>query len=129
MTGTTHGWGIPKGKVDEDEGPRPAALREFYEETNLDLSTIDSIVIMGEPFFNYPVKLSKKRKKIVYVYRAFDPLGITENFPFKCVSYVEHTNIPELDKFCWVTAEEACDIVTASQIPLFKKVVEDEARP
>lgn len=42
---TKSSWGFPKGKVDEGETPVSCAIREVYEETGLDVSTlIDSEV-------------------------------------------------------------------------------------
>lgn len=32
-------WSIPSGKIEDGESPGQAAIREFYEETNIELST------------------------------------------------------------------------------------------
>ena len=32
-------WSIPSGKIEYGESPGQAAIREFYEETNIELST------------------------------------------------------------------------------------------
>jgi 8-oxo-dGTP pyrophosphatase MutT (NUDIX family) len=39
-------WEAPGGKIDPDETPRVALMREVKEETGLDIATVDSIVHM-----------------------------------------------------------------------------------
>lgn len=121
LTGTTNGWGILKGKVDDGESLIDAAIREFGEESNVDLEPYlldDRIMISPRPFFRYNVN----GDKTVYVFWAYDLSGLAINFNFSCPSFVEGTDKPEIDKYQWVTVDEAINLVTASQKKLFKYV-------
>ncbi len=130
-SGTTGGWGIPKGKRDKHETILEAALREFYEETDLILEGGQicysyDIHVEYEPFFNYQVKARDKRdekeyEKQVYVFRAYSDSRITE-FPFKCTSLLDNGN-PEIEAYDWVTAEEAHERVVKSQKGMFELTI------
>jgi 8-oxo-dGTP pyrophosphatase MutT (NUDIX family) len=118
-TGTTHGWGIPKGKQDPGETFRETAIREYKEETGLDVTALCDLE--KAPWMIFPVG----KHKIVHVFRAYDHSGAASRFNFHCDSMIEGTKIPEIDKFYWATAEEALDMVTASQKCLFKEIIHD----
>lgn len=113
-----HGWGIPKGKVEKNESLRDAALREFYEETSLDL-TKHAVKIATTPKTILRYKI-KKGKKELYVYEAEDLTdgGLIE-YPFHSLSYTEKGN-PELFHFLWLPKEQALEKITKSQKPLFE---------
>ena len=120
--GMTKGWGIPKGKLDKDESPLKAAIREFAEETNLDLETLDqnSLLLMSGVWHRFEVG----KEKEVFVFRAFDisPEYVLQKFEFTCPSLVPNTQIPEIDAFKWVTAAEGVELATPSQKPMFEKL-------
>jgi len=117
--GTTGGWGILKGKVDDGETLCQAAFREFKEESSIDLEKQPGILYIPRPFFQYKVK---SNKKTVYVYWVIDTLGHCRNMTLSCPSLIPNTNIPEIDAYKWVTAAEAIDLVTESQKELFRTV-------
>lgn len=123
LTGTTHGWGIPKGKVDPMESIYTAALREFREETGLDLETQSSVLIEMDPWTTFKVGSSKK----VYVFRAWDEKEELINYPFKCISFV-HGHTPEIDAYQWIEPEDALAVVTTSQIKLFAEVIKQRKK-
>lgn len=122
-TGSTGGWGIPKGKRDKGEPIVNAAIREVFEETNLRIDDNTEIAWEGHPFYHYEVetneyKKQEKFKKQVYVFRAYCTAKI-ESFPFKCTSMLE-CGKPEVDEFKWVTLEEAAEMVVKSQKGIFQ---------
>ncbi len=116
-TGTTKGWGILKGKVDsKDATLLDTALREFKEESGLDLRSVNA-TIHKQFYTSFRVKSTNKT---VYVFRAFDYSGALMYYPFKCESFLSDGVTPEIDAFKWVTAQEALAIVAKSQQALFK---------
>ena len=118
LTGTTHGWGILKGRQDANETLVQTAFREFKEESNLDLILTPGVICTPRPFYKYTVS----SKKQVYVFWAVDPYGYTTQHNFSCPSLVPNTDKPEIDKYKWVTADEAVDLVVESQKGLFRFV-------
>ena len=121
LTGTTNGWGILKGKVDGDEYLASAALREFKEESNIDLTVPPysyGMVYAHRPFFKFDVG----NKKTVYVFWFLDTAGTVFKANLSCPSLVTGTDKPEIDKYLWVTSEEAQVLVADSQKELFEQV-------
>lgn len=116
-TGTTRGWGILKGKVDKGETIFHAACREFKEESGFDV--FPETIISKDVWFTFPVG----KKKTVHVFRAWSLTA--KDFKFHCDSMIDGTKIPEIDKFCWATPEEALELVTESQKCLFRKLIND----
>lgn len=121
LTGSTHGWGILKGKRDPGEQLFDAAVREFKEESNVDIKKhieYGNVHIFPYPFYVYDVS----KKKTVYVYWMIDVFGHVHRSPLSCPSLVEGTDKPEIDKYKWVKVDEAIKLVTESQKDLFRKV-------
>lgn len=124
--GSTKGWGVPKGKRDKGEHILDAALRETYEETALDLDNNSSVIYEGQPFFYYTVDTTeggtkKKFLKHVYIFRAFVTNDIKQ-FPFKCLTFLEDGR-PEIEKYEWVSLEEAYERVVKSQKGIFEFLI------
>lgn len=120
------GWGLPKGKVDnETESLLSCALRETKEETNLDLVLFTNITVSPNPIFStsYLTNFNGERvSKTIQIFFALDKDGILQKQPLSCPTMVEGTNIPEMDDFRWVTKVEAKKICTHSLKDLFENV-------
>jgi 8-oxo-dGTP pyrophosphatase MutT (NUDIX family) len=117
-------YSIPKGKVEDDEIFLEAAIRETYEETNLDLSNTTDFTI-------YPLKAVdyKHKKKILYPFlflenkdSSFDWNGVE----LKCNSNVpkDDGGFPEMDGYKWVTLDEASKILHDTQVACLEKIKE-----
>jgi 8-oxo-dGTP pyrophosphatase MutT (NUDIX family) len=125
--GSTKGWGIPKGKRDKNESIFDAAVRETYEETALHIDGNKSVEhYESEPFFHYTVDTTeggtkKKFLKHVYVFRAYATKDI-ETYPFKCLTFLEDGR-PEIEKYEWVSLEEAYEKVVKSQKGIFEFLI------
>lgn len=111
------GWGIPKGKIEAGETLLQTAMREFYEETSLDVNAHPDIEIDPKPVANLKYKL-KKNDKEVHVFSAIDKTGKLLNYKFKCLTFTPKGN-PELSWFLWLSKDEAFKKVTKSQKELF----------
>jgi len=114
-------WSIPKGQVEENENIIAAAIRETFEETNIDVSDY-KVIYELEPA-PYP-----KMKKILYgvvLFESENPFNF-HLFDIKCNSNVplELGAFPEMDEFKWVSFDEAEHLVHAAQINCIQQIKE-----
>lgn len=117
-------WSIPKGKVEDNETYLEGALRETYEETNLDLSNTSSFDIHTLSAMNYSHK-----KKIIYPFLFLEKNNSDfdwDGVELKCNSNVpeDRGGFPEMDDFKWVTLDEARGLLHATQVACIDKILE-----
>lgn len=112
-------WGIVKGEFDEKEEPLQAAIREFKEETNLD---------MDGPFLKLTPR-KQKSGKMVYVW-AIETDFPTDNlqsntfqleWPPKSGKLIE---VPELDKFEWFNIETTIAKLIPAQVGFVEELLD-----
>lgn len=119
-------WSIPKGKVEDGEALIDAALRETFEETNIDLSSCRGIKVLE------PVTYTHK-KKVLNPFLAWEPLNQEVDwnaFELKCNSHVpeDRGGFPEMDDYKWVSLDEAKTILHNTQvacIDVIKKYIDE----
>lgn len=114
------GWGIPKGRVEDGETLRDAAVRETVEECGLRVDSSD-IKSLTEIDYNSVDELGPVRKHL-HIFLC-DVGEEALNYKFTCSTYFTHwknpnIKIPEVNNFGWFEIEEAKKIATKS----FKKV-------
>ena len=114
-------WSIPKGKVEDGEMYQFAAVRETFEETNIDVSD-------WKILHNLDAVPYKKMKKILHPFVLFEKQNNIDfdTFELKCNSFVpeEKGGFPEMDDFKWVTIDEAREMVHDTQIVCLDKIEE-----
>lgn len=112
-------WGIPKGHIENNEDSFTAAIREFEEETGINLPThnINDYIDLGSKMQN--------KNKCIHIYAIqwsdFDTNNCKSNmckieWPPKSGTFVD---IPEMDKFEWKNIEELSSIGVIGQLPFF----------
>ena len=118
-------WSIPKGKVDVGETMIECAIRETYEETNLDVNSAE----LKEYFDVYELDSVNygHKKKILYpfLYLEKDSTNIDwSDLEIKCNSNVpeERGGFPEMDGYKWVTLDEAKSILHNTQVFCLDKI-------
>lgn len=130
-TGNYSGWSIPKGKIEEGEDAFTAALRECYEETNIDLRDVKLT------FHELPVRTYSHNKKDLKSYVLFEIENSINfsTFDIKCNSFVSddakvNAGLPEIDKFQYATFDECEALIHDTQkanlniiIELWKKLI------
>ena len=113
-------WSIPKGEFTDDEKPLDAALREFKEETNMDVA--------GDAIELSPVQL--KSGKIVYSWAIEGDVDVSQ---VTCNSFVDiewpprsgkKLSIPEIDKGEWFTVDETKQKINPAQVALIDELME-----
>jgi 8-oxo-dGTP pyrophosphatase MutT (NUDIX family) len=114
-------WSIPKGKLDDNETPIAAAIRETFEESNISLLFNEKNIIALEPV-NYGHK-----KKMLYPFVFFESMSVVlnwDNFDIKCNSNVplDRGGFPEMDDYKWVTIEEARPLLHETQAACLDKI-------
>lgn len=115
-------WSIPKGKVEKNEEFIDAAIRETYEETNIDLSDSDSFIPLEVQTYSH-----KKKSLISFlVLESKNPKINFDSFELKCNSNVpeERGGFPEMDDYVWVDIEIARDLLHPTQIASLDKIEE-----
>lgn len=120
-------WSIPKGKSEEGETMIQAALRETFEETNIDLTTTDAILSFNVHALD-PVNYGHKKKMIypfVYVENIYTTINWDE-LEIKCNSNVtaERGGFPEMDDYKWLSIEEARPLLHDTQAACLDKIKE-----
>jgi predicted NUDIX family NTP pyrophosphohydrolase len=117
-------WSIPKGEFADDENPLDAAIREFKEETGIQLN--------GDFWPLEPVKL--KSGKIV---RAWSHEGdidvkiiVSNTFEIEWPPKSgKSLTIPEVDRGEWFTAEQAIGKINAAQSALINQLYTKLRKP
>ena len=117
-------WSIPKGKVEENETFLEGALRETYEETNLNLVDTNKFDIYPMQSVNYSHK-----KKILYPFLYVEKPTAKidwDNIELKCNSNVpdDRGGFPEMDDYKWVELEEARELLHETQVVCIDKILD-----
>lgn len=109
VTNSKNHWSIPKGLCDKNEKLLDAALRELKEETSILLSN-QNISFVGS--FKY-----SKSNKILTAFCCNIDYSIDAN-QLRCESMVNENGriFPEVDKYEWVSIEEAKKLIHETQI-------------
>ena len=113
------GWSIPKGIKEKDENIFQAAVRELFEETNINLNQIDVLKIYPLPGAKY-----EKRNKILESFLVISKID-EQSIELRCHSHVDD-KFPEIDKYKWVDLEEFSGLIHKTQaknIELIKRTL------
>ena len=106
-------WSIPKGELAKDEEPLSAAIREFKEETGIDVD--------GKFLSLSPIRQKSGKTVLAWAVEGnLDAAAIVSNtfsfeWPPKSGRWQE---IPEVDKAGWFTLEEAAEKINVAQAAL-----------
>jgi len=115
-------WSIPKGLTDDDETSKEAAIREVWEETNLDLELfINKTIYRDMGSRNYG---RKKRLNAHFFYIDLPLSEMDLNLWCKSRFDCEETgaNLPENDITKWETLKFAREFLHYSQKEILNKV-------
>lgn len=115
-------WSIPKGKVEEGEDLIDAAIRETYEESNIDLSECKGIRALEAVNYSH-------KKKILHPFLVLERNNSIldwDSFDLKCNSFVpeDRGGFPEMDDYKWVSLDEARVILHNTQSACIDKIKE-----
>ena len=107
-------WSIPKGKVEDGETLLEGALRETFEETNIDLSSCQGIKQLDAVTYTH-------KKKVLNPFLVWEPINQEidwASFEIKCNSNVpeDRGGFPEMDAYKWVTLDEAKTLLHVTQV-------------
>jgi len=110
-------WSIPKGKLEKNEDSLSAALRETWEETNVDLGEVTKWYELD----TIKYKHGKKKLKPFIALEIENPKINSDEFVFKCNSIIDkkskwNVGLPEMDDHRWVTIDEARNLLHYTQV-------------
>ncbi len=124
---STDVWSIPKGKIEDGEDAMDAAMRETYEETNIDFHHDDRLSVNKnfDIFEMDVVDYSHKRKDLKsFVFKEVKHSDIKwSEVEIKCNSNVpdERGGFAEMDLYKWVTLENAKKLLHYTQSECINK--------
>jgi len=101
-------WSIPKGLPDKEEELYAAAVRELYEETGIALKQLHIISVHA-----LEAKKYQKQNKMLESFLVLTDSDLSEH-TFVCHSLTEK-QFPEVDKWKWVSLEEAKKMLHETQ--------------
>lgn len=109
-----------KGGIEDGEDTLTAALREFKEESGIDISDAPLI---------YLGSVKQNSKKTVYAYGAYFDIDPDKCFSNECeTEYPSKSGnlvkIPEIDKYTWLTYDELVKVTNEKHLPFYKKIME-----
>jgi len=118
-------WSIPKGVLDEGETELEAAIRETYEECNINFD-INNLVVRELTPQRY--KHGKKKLCSFAVLQRDNPDIDFSEFKLRCNSNVpkERGNFPEVDAFGWVPIKKAKLFLHYPQVLALKELYMDK---
>ena len=113
-------WGIPKGRPDEGETSKMAAIREVFEETGIDLPQYRKYVqYIGDELY-----LNKPETLIAYTVELPVEIPIEDLYCESLfISLYSGDMIPEVDDYKWVYFEEFKDRIQTEQIRLWERYI------
>jgi predicted NUDIX family NTP pyrophosphohydrolase len=106
-------WTVPKGEYEDGEDPLAAAKREFEEETGF--TATGEFLDLGE------IKQKSGKRVTAWSFEGdCDPASLQSNtceieWPPRSGRWLE---IPEVDRGCWFSIEEAREYIREEQRPL-----------
>lgn len=115
-------WSIPKGKVEDGEEIIDAAIRETYEECNVNLTNANSLITLGIVTYTH----KKKALQSYLCLETKNPKIDFDSFDLKCNSNVpeDRGGFPEMDDYMWVSFEDAKDLLHYTQVASLEKIEE-----
>ena len=107
-------WSYLKGGMEKDENEIDTAIREFREESGVDLSEHSSrLVYLGK------VKQNKNKNVVAYAieYPNIDPEKCFSNF-------IEDGVTPEMDRYCWMEYDKLVPLTHQAHIQFYDKIMD-----
>ncbi len=116
-------WGFPKGRLDDNETPKEAALREFYEETGIETDN-DNIEIWNHGPYKEEWCGNDSRIYQTYYYIAFSkkqytPKYLTQETGIR-TTYISEESVD----FKWFKIDDAYLLLEPRRRILLKKIVD-----
>lgn len=113
-TGTSH-WDIPKGRLNDNETPKQAVVRETKEETGLTIDS-DKLIDLGlMPYIH---------TKDLYLWKYIVDI-LPDISTIKCESMFINKYgklVPEMNKFKYATLDESLNFVSKSMAKILKNI-------
>lgn len=110
-------YGFPKGHQEKNESLKETAIREFKEETGLDIDYLRLKIC---------IENITKKKNVYYFLYPMDEIWDTSNM-YSNQFYIEkfQESFPEIDKYKYVPLEDLSSILFQQDQPLVEKIAQN----
>ena len=110
-------YGFPKGHQEKNESLKETAIREFKEETRLDIDYLRLKIC---------IENITKKKNVYYFFYPMDEIWDTSNM-YSNQFYIEkfQESFPEIDKYKYVPLEDLSSILFQQDQPLVEKIAQN----
>jgi len=105
-------WSVPKGQVEKDEELIDAAIREFQEETSIQIESTSQLIFLGD--------VIQKSGKRVYVWAYLN--DFRGQIKSNVVNHPQFGKFPEIDKAEYFNLETAKIKILESQRPFLERL-------
>ena len=112
-------WSIPKGVMEDGEDVFSVCVRELNEETGIDITTIN---VLSK--HRLPARKYQKQEKTLESFLVVTDSDLSQHQYSS--NLVDGKDFPEIDKWKWVTLEEAAGMIHQAQkenLPLIPSLV------
>jgi 8-oxo-dGTP pyrophosphatase MutT (NUDIX family) len=109
-----HYWALLKGHIEEGESPADAAIREFEEESGLQLKDCGSFLLL-------PLGHERQNSfKTISAYGLYWP----DILPEQCRSNLTPEGKPEIVAYRWMTYEQLAPVTTQQHLVFYQRLTE-----
>lgn len=114
-------WSLPKGLIEPGEAPLAAACREFHEETGAPVPP-GPFAPLGE--------VRMKSGKVIVAFAAEGDFDVETLVSNECdLEWPPRSGrtlrVPEVDRACWCSLEDARRLLNPAQVPLAERALAD----
>lgn len=118
-------WSIPKGKIEEGESMLEAAIRETYEETNINLNELSNFkaIYLGNAEYSH-----RKKELFAFAYFEMDESVLNwDDVVIQCNSNVaeDRGGFPEMDDYIWVKIDNCRELLHETQAVFLDALIKE----
>lgn len=114
-------WNFPKGHIENGETALDAAIREFKEETSIDLCQLSTYRLLGDV-------LQNKKKKVTVFAKEYDGEKTENCKSIQCKTVINGKEYlhDEIKDYAWMTYDELVEKGMKCYLNVYKMLLDDD---